>query len=197
VKQESSVPSDMSAEEAKSLDSRFRGNDEQGQVLSVGGERAVLSLADVPEADVAGLLSRYGLNFVRIADGQSIPGSFWGEPEAGLIGETVYARSDTPIHSLLHEAAHLIVLPADVRAGVHTDATDSIAEEDAVCVLQSLLGDALPGVGAARVLADMDAWGYTFRLGSARAYVENDAEAAWAFLQSRGLIDAQRRLADP
>ena len=155
---------------------------------------AVLVLADIGEADVAALLSRYGLNFVRIADGQSIPGSFWGEPEAGLIGETVYARGDTPVHSLLHEAAHLIVLPADVRAAVHTDATDSIAEEDAVCVLQSLLGDALPGVGAARVLADMDAWGYTFRLGSARAYVEKDAEAAWAFLQARGLVDAQRRL---
>jgi hypothetical protein len=44
------------------------------------------------------------------------------------------------------------------------------------------------------VLADMDAWGYTFRLGSARAYVENDAEAAWAFLQARGLVDAQHRL---
>ena len=155
---------------------------------------AVLVLADIGEAHVSALLSRYGLNFVRIADGQSIPGSFWGEPEAGLIGETVYARGDTPVHSLLHEAAHLIVLPADVRAAVHTDATDSIAEEDAVCVLQSLLGDALPGVGAARVLADMDAWGYTFRLGSARAYVENDAEAAWAFLQARGLVDAQRRL---
>ena len=64
-----------------------------------------------------------------------------------------------------------------------------------MCVLQSLLGDALPGVGAARVLADMDAWGYTFRLGSARAYVENDAEAAWTFLLERGLVDAQRRLA--
>ena len=31
-------------------------------------------------------------------------------------------------------------------------------EEDAVCVLQALLGDALPGVGRARVLADMDHW---------------------------------------
>ena len=155
----------------------------------------VLTLADISEADVAALLSRYGLRLVRIADSESIPGSFWGEPEAGLIGETVYARGDTPIHSLLHEAAHLIVLPADVRIAVHTDATDSIAEEDAVCVLQSLLGDALPGVGATRVLADMDTWGYTFRLGSARAYVEDDAEAAWAFLQERGLVDAQRRLA--
>jgi hypothetical protein len=63
-----------------------------------------------------------------------------------------------------------------------------------VCVLQSLLGDALPGVGAARVLADMDAWGYTFRLGSARAYVDLDAESAWQWLQQRGLVSAGRSL---
>ena len=162
-----------------------------------GIDGGVLALADIAEADVAALLSRYGLHFVRVADGAPIPGSYWGEPEAGLIGHTVHARGDTPVHSLLHEAAHLIVLPEDVRAGVHTDATDSVAEEDAVCVLQSLLGDALPGVGAVRVLADMDAWGYTFRLGSARAYVDHDAAEAWAWLQARGLVDAQRRLIIP
>ena len=50
-----------------------------------------------------------------------------------------------------------------------------------------LLGEALPGVGAARILADMDAWGYTFRLGSAAAYVERDAGEAWAWLQRAGL----------
>jgi len=154
----------------------------------------VLTLAGIAESDVVALLARYGLRFERVADGAPIPGSYWGESEAGLIGSTVYARGDTPVHSLLHEAAHLIVLPPEQRAAVHTDATDSVEEEDAVCVLQGLLGAALPGVGADRVLADMDAWGYTFRLGSARAYVEHDAEAAWAFLQARGLIDAQRRL---
>ena len=100
------------------------------------------------------------------------------------------------MHSLLHEAGHLIVLPPERRDAVHTDATDSIEEEDAVCVLQALLGDALPGVGRERVLADMDAWGYTFRLGSARAYFEHDAETAWQWLAARGLIDpATRQLA--
>ena len=163
--------------------------------VAVPAGKPVLTLADIDEADVTGLLSRYDLYLVRVADGQPIPGSYWGEPEAGLIGTTVYARGDTPVHSLLHEAAHLVVLPADVRSAVHTDATDSIAEEDAVCVLQSLLGDALPGVGAARVLADMDAWGYTFRLGSARAYVEQDAAAAWQWLVARGLVKADRTLA--
>jgi hypothetical protein len=76
---------------------------------------------------------------------------------------------------------------------VHTDATDSIAEEDAVCVLQSLLGDAIPGVGAARVFADMDEWGYTFRLGSAREYVERDATDSWSWLAERGLVCEKTR----
>ena len=154
----------------------------------------MLVLGDIAIGDVAGLLARYGLRLERVADGAPIPGSYWGEPEAGLLGSTVFARDDTPLHSLLHEAAHLIVLPPERRAAVHTDASDSIEEEDAVCVLQSLLGAALPGVGADRVLADMDAWGYTFRLGSARAYVERDADAAWAWLQQAGLVTADRHL---
>ncbi len=102
----------------------------------------------------------------------------------------MYARPDTPVHSLLHEACHLIVLPAEKRAAVHTDATDSVAEEDATCYLQILLGDTLPGVGRERVMADMDAWGYTFRLGSARAWFEQDADDARAWLAARGLLPA-------
>lgn len=155
----------------------------------------MLTLADIDIAAVTALLARYGLAFERVPDGEAIPGSYWGECEAGIIGSTVYARGDTPVHSLLHEAGHLIVLPPEKRAAVHTDATDSIEEENAVCVLQALMGDALPGVGADRVLADMDAWGYTFRLGSARAYVEQDAADAWDWLARAGLVDpATRRL---
>lgn len=157
----------------------------------------MLTLADTGFDAPAALLARYGLRLARVADGAPIPGSYWGEPEAGLVGATVHARADTPLHSLLHEAAHLIVLPPERRELVHTDATDSVEEEDAACVLQALLGDALPGVGAARILADMDAWGYTFRLGSAAAYVERDADEAWAWLQARGLVDSRRRLRAP
>ncbi len=160
-------------------------------------QHAHLTLADIDFDDASELLARYGLNLQRVADGEPIPGSYWGECEAGIIGATVYARSDTPVHSLLHEACHLIVLPPERRNGVHTDATDSIEEEDAVCVLQALMGDALPGVGRDRVLSDMDAWGYTFRLGSARAYVQHDAESAWAWLQVRGLVAADRQLILP
>ncbi|QIL21104.1 hypothetical protein [Thermomonas sp. HDW16] len=155
----------------------------------------ILTLADIGFDDAAALLARHGLTLQRVDDGETIPGSYWGECEAGIIGDCVYARSDTPVHSLLHEACHLIVLPPERRAQVHTDATDSIEEENAVCVLQVLLGDALPGVGRDRVLADMDEWGYTFRLGSARAYFERDAEAAWQWLDARGL--AHGRTIDP
>jgi hypothetical protein len=161
------------------------------------GQGEVLRLRDISLADAAALLARYDLRLERVADGASIPGSYWGECEAGVIGNAVYVRGDTPLHSLLHEAGHLIVLPPERRAAVHTDATDSVEEEDAVCLLQALLGDALPGVGRVRVLADMDAWGYTFRLGSAAAYFERDADAAWAWLVAHGLVDGERRLRLP
>ncbi len=153
----------------------------------------MLTLADISTSHVAALLARYHLQLHVVANGEPIPGSYWGESEAGLIGNGVYARRDTPVHSLLHEAAHLIVLAPERRAQVHTDATDSIEEEDAVCVLQALLGDALPGVGRERVLADMDAWGYTFRLGSAQAYFDHDAESSWQWLAARGLLEPGTR----
>ena len=157
----------------------------------------VLRVRDLPPGAADALLASHGLQLHFVDDAAPIPGSFWGEPEAGVIAHNVYVRGDTPVHSMLHEACHLIVLPAERRAQVHTDATDSVPEEDAVCVLQGLLGDALPGVGRERVWADMDAWGYTFRLGSAQAYVERDADDAWAWLQAHGLVDAERRLLLP
>ena len=148
----------------------------------------MLTLADIGFDAPAALLARHGLRLVRVPDGEAIPGSYWGECEAGLIGCDVFARADTPVHSLLHEACHLVVMPAERRARVHTDATDSQEEEDATCYLQIVLADALPGVGRDRLMADMDAWGYTFRLGSTRAWFEHDAEDARAWLQGRGLL---------
>ena len=149
---------------------------------------SVLRVADVSFTDLAALLSRHDLQLQRVDNGTPIPGSFWGDPEAGVIGSVVYARGDTPVHSLLHEACHLIVLPPERRALVHTDASDSILEEDATCYLQIVLADDLPGVGSDRLMTDMDAWGYSFRLGSARAWFENDAEDARAWLMERGLL---------
>ena len=149
----------------------------------------MLVLADIDAGLVRELLASHGISLERTADGQPIPGSYWGEPEAGLIGETVFARSDTPVHSVLHEACHLIVMPAERRSRVHTNATDSITEEDATCYLQIVLADALPGVGKERLMSDMDEWGYTFRLGSTKAWFDQDAEDARAWLENRGLLD--------
>ena len=148
---------------------------------------AVLTLADIGFDGPRALLACFGLELIEVAAGEPIPGSYWGECEAGLIGTRVHARADTPVHSLLHEACHLLVMPPERRAQVHTDATDSVPEEDATCCLQILLADRLAGVGRERLMADMDAWGYSFRLGSTRAWFENDAEDARAFLAERGL----------
>ncbi|AXI83105.1 hypothetical protein FUT69_00855 [Xylella taiwanensis] len=135
------------------------------------------------------LLARYGLHLHLIEDGAPIPGSYWGEPEAGIIGCDVYVRSDTPVHSMLHEACHLIVLPPEQRATVHTNATNSSEEEDATCYLQILLADALPEIGRDRLMHDMDVWGYTYRLGSTRAWFEQDADNAYDWLKARGLLN--------
>ena len=142
------------------------------------------TVADVGWGAPAALLARFGLELVEVEPGEAIPGSFWGDAEAGIIGSRVYARSDTPLHSLLHEAGHLMVMPPERRAAVHTDAADTQRDEDAVCYLQLLLADELTGFGRERAFADMDAWGYSFRLGSARAWFGADAEDAAAHLAS-------------
>lgn len=149
---------------------------------------AVLTLAELDPAPLRALLAAHGLELVEVENGAPIPGSYWGEPEAGLIGCKVYVRGDTPVHSALHEACHLIVQPPERRALVHTDATDSVAEEDATCYLQIVLAGQLPGVGSARLMQDMDSWGYTYRLGSTRAWFEQDAEDARAWLLQHGLL---------
>jgi len=60
--------------------------------------------------------------------------------------------------------------------------------------LRPLLAPELPGFGLARALADLDAWGYSFRLGSAQAWFEQDADDARDWLIRHGLIDAGGRL---
>lgn len=156
-------------------------------------EPSVIRLRDLDPTAVAALLLRFGLRLQVLADGAVIPGSYWGECEAGLIGDCLYARGDTPLHSILHEGCHWITCTAERRATVHTDAADTEAEEGATCWLQIVLADDVPGFGRERALADMDAWGYSFRLGSAKAWFEQDAEDARAWLLAEGLIDVDGR----
>lgn len=150
----------------------------------------VLSLADIDPQAMRNLLAHYGMQLEIVPADAAIPGSFWGDREAGLIGDRLLARTDTPVHSILHEACHYICMDGARRAGLHTDAGGDYAEENGVCYLQILLADALTGVGSARLMADMDAWGYSFRLGSTRRWFEEDAEDARAWLQAHGLIAA-------
>lgn len=140
------------------------------------------------------LLDRYGLQLMLVAPDEVIPGSFWGEREAGLVGAKIYVRLDTPLHSVLHEGAHFACMTAERRAGLDTDAGGDHAEENAVCYLQILWAGALPNVGRERMCRDMDEWGYTFRLGSAAAWFAEDAEDAKAWLIEHGLIDADERI---
>jgi len=158
---------------------------------------AVMRVGQIGFDAPAALLARFGLQLQRVGQCAPIPGSFWGDEEAGIIGSTVHVRDDTPVHSLLHEAGHLIVISPERRLDVHTDATDSIEEEDATCYLQIVLADELPGVGRERLMADMDAWGYSFRLGSTRAWFEHDADNARRWLIEHHLLAADDRCMPP
>jgi hypothetical protein len=139
------------------------------------------------------MLDRYSLGFRLIAHGESIPGSYWGEREAGLLNSILYARLDTPLHSVLHEGAHFVCMTPERRAGLDTDAGGDHAEENAVCYLQIILAEHLPKVGAERMCRDMDEWGYTFRLGSAAAWFTSDAQDAREWLVNHGLLDVKGR----
>lgn len=141
-----------------------------------------------------GLLQKYGLSLVVEAADSAITGSFWGDSEAGIVGNQVFVRKDTPVHSLLHETCHTICMDEARRAGLDRDAGGDDLEEAAVCYLQILLADQLAGVGRARLMQDMDTWGYSFRLGSTALWFAGDAEDAKAWLQEYGVIDAQGSL---
>jgi hypothetical protein len=154
----------------------------------------MLRLSAVDRVAVAALLDRYGLRLGLLAPEEVIAGSYWGESEAGLKGDRLYARLDTPVHSVLHEASHYICMTPERRAGLDRDAGGDDLEESAVCYLQVLLAGELRGVGVERAFADMDAWGYSFRLGSTRAWFERDAQDACAWLRQHGVTDQSDRL---
>ena len=155
-----------------------------------------MSCSEIQSLDpscVRELLSAYGLELITVSPGAGIPASYWGEPEAGLAATCLFARPDTPTHSLLHETAHFVCMSGDRRANLWRDAGGSVEEENAVCFLQVLLADYLPGLGRDRVLEDMDEWGYTFRQGTAAAWFSGDGRSARDWLLSKDVIDAQNK----
>ena len=154
----------------------------------------MLHVRDLASDTLAPLLTRYGLVLRRVADHAPIPGSYWGEEEAGLIGASLYVRDSTPLHSALHEASHFICMDEERRARLQRDAGGDHAEENAVCYMQILLADYLPETSRTRMCADMDTWGYTFRLGSAQRWFEEDAADARAWLRGFELIDESDRV---
>jgi hypothetical protein len=150
----------------------------------------MMFVSHVPHAALSSLLQRYGLDLVQQAEDAEISGSFWGDSEAGIKARSVYVRADTPVHSLLHEACHVICMTNERRDGLDRDAGGDDLEESAVCYLQIVLADEIEGVGRDRLMLDMDAWGYSFRLGNTRDWFQTDAEDAAEFLMNHGLLNA-------
>jgi hypothetical protein len=79
------------------------------------------------------------------------------------------------------------------RAQLERDAGGDYDEENAVCYLQIVLANELDGMDCGQMCRDMDAWGYTFRLGSAQAWFEQDAADAQRWLLAHRIIDARGR----
>lgn len=149
---------------------------------------SVLLCQDISLDNLSQLLARYGLVIKTVADNNDIPGSWFGDSEAGLVANELHVRGDTPVHSALHESCHFICMDSERRAQLHTDAGGGYDEENGVCYLQTLLADFIPGFGRTRSFSDMDEWGYSFRLGSAQKWFEQDAEDAQAWLMQHDLI---------
>jgi len=149
---------------------------------------AVVRIGAKPSPGIRALVERYGARLELEPADAELPGSYWGDAEAGLRGDTLHVRADTPLHSLLHELSHYVCMSADRRQGLDRDAGGDDAEECAVCYLQIVLAGDIPGFGRDRMLADMDAWGYTFRLGSARGWFEEDSADACIWLARHGVV---------
>ena len=149
----------------------------------------MLTVADLPTHALQNLLNVYSIIVEKVPNKAVIPGSFWGDSEAGIIKNTLYVRPETPVHSALHEACHYICLDSARRNALDTDAGGDYDEENAVCYLQILLAAKLSGCSADTLMKNMDSWGYTFRLGSAFAWFRDDAEDAQQWLLNEYLID--------
>ena len=148
----------------------------------------VLLCSDINLKHLQSLLERYGMKIITVDVNKAIPASFRQPPEAGLINNRLYIRNDTPVHSALHETCHYICMNETRRKNLDTNAGGSYEEEDSVCYLQILLSEYLEEMKRLRMFSDMDEWGYSFRLGSAKAWFEQDAEDAHEWLVNNKII---------
>ena len=142
---------------------------------------------------VSTLLTRYQLQLKQVAADDAIPFSFWGTPEAGRYLSTLYARADTPIHSILHEAAHYICMPETQRQLSQIDAQGSTSEENACCYLQIVLAEHIQDVNRHILMHDMDQWGYSFRLGSTARWFYADSEDTRQWLIKHQILTCENQ----
>ncbi len=154
---------------------------------------SILTCADIEFNQLQQLLGKFGLIIHTVKNNKTIPGSWFGEPEAGIIQNNLYIRNDTPVHSALHESCHYICMAPDRREKLHTNAGGGYDEENAVCYLSILLSDYIQGFSKERMFSDMDEWGYTFRLDSSQAWFEKDAKDTFNWLISHGIILANNK----
>ena len=166
----------------------------EGATQYEGPSEGPTTLADRRvKVSVLRLARAFGLRLFEIPPTRPIPHSYWGAPEAGVLRRRIYYRVDTPLHSMLHEMAHVVCMGAERRAVLDRDAGGDDLEEAAVCYLQILLADGIDGVDRDSLCRDMDAWGYSFREGSTRRWFDRDAEDAQRWLVAAGQLDSAGR----
>ncbi len=153
------------------------------------------TVAQLPRETLDALAAFYGMSVAFVAEGSEIPGSHWGAPEAGLKAGHLYLQASTPVHSFLHELAHVACMDSGRARTLDTDAGGTDQEEEAVCYLQASLAGLLPDYSRHQLFLDMDAWGYSFRQGSAAAWFREDGPAARQWLiEHRVAIPDQQSL---
>lgn len=68
-------------------------------------EYDVLRFCDIDSQELTELLTAYQIELCLTPDDEPVLGSFWGDEEAGLIGERLNLNTNTPIHSISHTSA--------------------------------------------------------------------------------------------
>ena len=151
------------------------------------------TLTDIDIEILSQILSNFGIEVCHIDLHAEIPGSYWGAPEAGIIKNQLFVRPDTPVHSALHESCHYVCMDETRRNNLHTDTGGDYDEENAVCYLQIVLANHIPGLTQMMLCEDMDEWGYTFRLGSAKRWFLEDSNDAFDWLKHANILTTQKQ----